>query len=49
LFTSEYLNMKCLEFKNESESELNINTLTIQGLHIEHYDVPLVFTASGSK
>jgi hypothetical protein len=29
--------MKCSEFKSEHRSELNINNLTIQGLHIEPY------------
>jgi hypothetical protein len=41
--------MKCSEFKSESGSELNINNSMIQGLHIEPYDVPLVFMAPGSK
>jgi hypothetical protein len=41
--------MKCSEFKSKSGSKLNINDLTIQGLHIELYNVPLVFTALGSR
>jgi hypothetical protein len=41
--------MKCSKFKSKSGSELNINDLTIQGLHIELYNVPLVFTAPGSR
>jgi hypothetical protein len=41
--------MKCLKFQSESGSELNINNSMIQGLHIEPYDVPLVFRAPGSK
>jgi hypothetical protein len=41
--------MKCSKFKSESGSELNINNMMIQGLHIEPYDVPLVFMAPGSR
>jgi hypothetical protein len=41
--------MKCLEFESASRSRLNVNISTIQELHIEPYDVPLVFTAPGSR
>jgi hypothetical protein len=36
--------MKSLELKSENGSELNMNNLMIQGLFIEPYDVPFVFT-----
>jgi hypothetical protein len=39
--------MKCSDFK--SGSELNINNSMIQGLHIELYDVTLVFMVPGSR
>jgi hypothetical protein len=35
--------------KFRSESELNINNLMIQGLHIEPYNLPLVLMAPGSR
>jgi hypothetical protein len=41
--------MKYAEFESASGSEININISTIQGLHIEPYDVPLVFTVPGSR